>query len=139
MFARDDYERRDSLDFNTLGLYYKPFFLPKELDLNSICMVKILNRALDFETVEPLARTKFDAAHMGLPPSAYLECSQSFEDYITSLRLQKKRTLDVSREDCCGVDEGTVAVLRLNPSVDEDWICQNRTSWEGSHRGAITM
>ena len=135
LFAKEENKvQSPRTDFAAMTV--EPVFLPLDIDLNGIGVVKKLNRALDAVVVEPLARSKFEGVHAGLPGAAYEACSRVLEDHVEALKLGNKRTFTVSREDCCGVDEGTVVVLRLNPSVDEDWICQNRVGWEGHHRKA---
>jgi len=136
LFALDVYKSRIRQQFSLLHLYYEPVFLPQNIDLNGIGVINKLNRNPDARAVEPIARAKFELSHEGLPASAYKACSWRFEKYIEALRLGNMRTFTVSRDDCCGVDEGTVAVLRLSVLVDEDFICQNRPRWHGPHRTA---
>lgn len=134
LFALDEYKSRRRQVFNFLHLYYEPVFLPKDIDLNSIGVVNKLNRTPDAHTLEPIAYAVFETAHEELPISAYTACSGRFEKYIKALRSGNVRALNVSREDCCGIDEGTVFVLRTSFRADYDFICQDRPKWLGRHR-----
>lgn len=136
LFALDEYESRRREVFNLLHLYYEPVFLPQDIDLNSIGVVNKLNRTPDVHAFEPIAYAAFETAHKGLPISAYTACSARFEKYIKALRSGNMRAFNVSREDCCGVDEGTVVVLRTSLLKDDDVICQDRPKWLGHHRKA---
>ncbi len=136
LFALDEKKSRVRPAFSLFHLCHEPVFLPKDINLNGMGVINKLNRSPDARTVEPIAYDKFKTAHEGLPASAYKACSWRFEQYIEALRAGNMRTFDASREDCCGVDEGTVVVLRLSKLVDDDLICQNRPRWHGPHRKA---
>jgi len=136
LFALDDYKSRNHQPFNFLYPSYEPVFLPQGIHLNGIGVVNKLNRTLDARDVELIAHASFENAHEGLAASVYEVCSQRFDKYIEALRSGNMRTFTVSREDCCGVDEGTVVVLRLSDSVDDDFVCQDRPKWHGLHRKA---
>lgn len=136
LFARDGKRSRVRPAFNLFHLCYEPVFLPQDIDPNTIAVVNKLNRTPNTSAVEPIAYAEFETAHEGLPASAYEACSRRFEVYIKALRSGNMRTFTISREDCCGVDEGTVMVLRLVKSLNDDFICQDRPQWHGRHRKA---
>lgn len=138
LIALDDYKSRVGQPFHLYHWSYEPYFLPANTDPNRLEAIRKLNPTLEARVVEPLARSKFKDAHEGIPAAAYGPCTSRFENYIESLRAGSQRTFVLSREDCCGVDEGTVMILRLSDDVDDDFICQERPKWRGHHRKAET-
>lgn len=90
------------------------------------------------ETVSLLFIHLFYTTRAFLPFTAYAACFQRFQHYTWACSWSRKPIFVASRDDCCGVDEGTVVVRKFAHQDDAYHICKLRRGRTGRHRHVHT-